>query len=417
MSLLAGSAPPASDPAPTPTPTPTGAGPGFWRRHRAMLLVGLGFALAVALAVATNGPARTGEPLDPDNPGPEGTRALARVLDDQGVEVQVARGLEELEATEVGADDTVVVTSTDLLGEGVAARLREHAGQARVVLVEPTALAASLLGLRVEGENARPDPDADGWEATCDLAGLEGLRVDVDDATTYREPGSGASPGAGCFPADGAGGPGSLLVRQDGVVLLGAGQALTNDQVLRADNAAVALRLLGGGPRLVWFVPRVEDLGAQDAVGVGELLPPWIRPGLWLLALAALALLLWRARRLGPLATEPLPVVVKAVETTLSRGRLYRRAGDRAHAAAALRTATRRRLAARLGLDRREATDAASTGGGDDALARRVAEHTGRETGAVAALLGTGAPAPTTDRQLVQLATDLAALEEEVRHP
>lgn len=414
MSLLAGSAPPTADPA------SAGTGAGFWRRHRAMLLVGLGFALAVALAVVTNGPARTGEPLDPDNPGPEGTRALARVLDDQGVEVQVARGLEELEATEVGAGDTLVVSSTDLLGEGVVARLREHAGQARIVLVEPTGLAASLFDVGLESENALPEGDTDGWEASCDLAGLEGLRVDVDDATTYLDPGATSPPDEACFPADGAGGPGALVVEREGVVLLGAGQALTNDQVLRADNAAVALRLLGGDPRLVWFVPRLDDLGAQEAVGIGELLPPWIRPGLWVLALAALALLVWRARRLGPLATEPLPVVVKAVETTLSRGRLYRRAGDRAHAATALRTATRRRLAARLGLDRREAAapSAASPGGADhDALARRVAEHTGREAAAVAALLGAGATAPTTDRQLVQLATDLATLEEEVRHP
>ncbi len=60
--------------------------------------------------------------------------------------------------------------------------------------------------------------------------------------------------------------------------------------------------------------------------------------------------MLWRGRRLGPLATEPLPVVVKAIETTRSRGRLYRKSGDRAHAADALRSATRARAATRLRL-------------------------------------------------------------------
>ncbi len=38
-------------------------------------------------------------------------------------------------------------------------------------------------------------------------------------------------------------------------MLFGADQALTNDQILRADNAAVALRLLGQDDRLVWYVP------------------------------------------------------------------------------------------------------------------------------------------------------------------
>ena len=46
--------------------------------------------------------------------------------------------------------------------------------------------------------------------------------------------------------------------------------------------------------------------------------------------------MLWRGRRLGPLVVEPLPVVVKAVESTQGRGRLYRRVRDRAHAAGIL---------------------------------------------------------------------------------
>ena len=57
-------------------------------------------------------------------------------------------------------------------------------------------------------------------------------------------------------------------------------------------------------------------------------------PGLWIAGATVVALLLWRVRRLGPLVTEPLPVIVKAIETARSRGRLYRKAGDRAHAAA-----------------------------------------------------------------------------------
>ena len=137
--------------------------------------------------------------------------------------------------------------------------------------------------------------------------------------TRWSTPGPG-----GCFP----GKHGSLVAEpRDGLTLLGAAQALSNDQVLRADNAAALLRLLGSGSRLVWYVPSIDDLVAGDGVSLTTLLPRWIRPGLWLAALAVAALILWRARRLGPLASEPLPVVVKAIETTRSRGRLYRRWG------------------------------------------------------------------------------------------
>ncbi len=121
---------------------------------------------------------------------------------------------------------------------------------------------------------------------------------------------------------------------------------------------------------------------------------------------AVVALLLWRARRLGPLVTEPLPVTVKAIETTRSRGRLYRKSGDRPHAARALRRAARSALAERLHLPSTVPLDA---------LVRDVARRTGRPVEQVAALLHPDAAEPATDHDLITLANDLAALEREVR--
>jgi hypothetical protein len=129
-------------------------------------------------------------------------------------------------------------------------------------------------------------------------------------------------------------------------------------------------------------------------------------PALWATALAGVGLVLWRFRRLGPLVSEPLPVVVRAVETTLSRGRMYRRSNDRAHAAGALRAAARRRAADRLGLGR-AATEA-------DVVAA-VAHQLGRQQAEVAALLATDAPVPGTDQELVALGQALNQLDREVR--
>ena len=96
-------------------------------------------------------------------------------------------------------------------------------------------------------------------------------------------------------------------------------------------------------------------------------------------------------------------MVVRAAESTHSRGRLYRRAGDRGHAATALVTATRRRLHARLRLP------------GDaplEALVAAVAERTGRTPHEVAALLRPATP--TDDTTLVDLGRRLTDLEDEV---
>jgi hypothetical protein len=361
-------------------------------RHRAGALIALGAVVAVVVVALGAGGARTGGRYDPDNPGPYGAQAVARVLEQQGVDVTVARGADELAGARLDAGTTVVVTSTEELGRRTGKDLlRRASGADRVVLVEPEPGLVKALHL---GPLPAAVTVGAGRDAACTDPTFEGLRVSVDTALAF--------PGEGCFPGD----VGALVAERDGVTLFGPGQALTNDQVLRGDNAAAALRVLGGSDRLVWYVPSVADLGPGDGVGLGALLPDWLGPALWLVTLAAVGLVVWRARRLGPLATEPLPVVVKAIETTRSRGRLYRRSRDRAHAADTLRAATRRRLRERLRL-----------GAGDEmALLREVARRTDRSLDEVVALLGP-APPPPTDSALVALATDLTVLDQEVRHP
>lgn len=382
--------------APAGDPPDTAAGPDR-RRRRSTLVVLLGLLLALAAAVAVGTGTRTSDPLDPDNPGPGGAQAVARVLADQGVEVSVARGARALADLDVGPEATVLVVNPGDLGAGALADLAERfADRLWVAGAGPgavQALGSSDAPSRVAVSDARP--------ADCDDPLLSGLEIQVD--RSYAYPG----PAADCFT-----GPDdlSLTTSTAGVGLLGAEELLTNDQVLRADNAAVALRLLGQGDELVWFVPSLTDLTGADGVSLASLLPRWIQPALGLGLLVLAATMLWRGRRLGPLATEPLPVVVRAVETTHSLGRLYRRSGDRPHAAAMLRRAAVRRLARHLQLGRRVSARH------PEAVVRAVAGHLGRSPDEVRTLLSPDTPAPADDAALVTLAGDLAELDREVRH-
>ena len=157
---------------------------------------------------------------------------------------------------------------------------------------------------------------------------------------------------AACFTHDGASVYLSLARRgvTPPMVLLGSTSMPANDQITDASNAAVMLRALGHSGRVVWYVPSREDVPAGGDAGLGSLVPPWLGPVLALGGFAFLGLVLWRGRRFGRLVPEPLPVVVRAVETTESRGRLYRRARDASRAGATLQGATRTRLADYLGL-------------------------------------------------------------------
>lgn len=363
-------------------------------RHRVTLLL-IGAVLLILVVVVVTGAGQdSGRPLDPASHSPDGARATARVLSAQGVRVDVARGADALTATAPDSDTTVLVTSTDQLGESTLRRLRDDAHDSRVVLVEPPPTLTELLHLPA-GAGVAPGTT----QAGCDETWAEDVEIAVDSAYAYPT-------SQGCYATD----AGYLVASADDLVLLGAGQIMSNDQVLRADNAAVTLRLLGAHDRVVWYVPNASDLTGADAGRLSDLLPRWLAPALWTVLLATLGLMLWRGRRLGPLVREPLPVTVRAIETTHSRGRLYRRAGDRYHAAQALRAAAREDAARALKLPPHVIAQ-------PDVLVRALAQHTGRSPEELDALLGPRASTPTHDHDLITLAGQLAELDREVRRP
>ena len=367
---------------------------GWLQRNRSLLVIGLGTMVALLVAVLLSGGPRTAADHDPDNPGAKGARALARVLEQEGVEVEIVRSADALEATTLDPTTTVLVTTPVYLGVSTAERLLTAARDSTVVVAGATPGTVEALGIDAQ---VSPVPLKSPQPAKCTDTGMgdfDGMDIEVDEAASYTT-------SAGCFEADG----GWFLASADkDLVLLGAPGILENDQVLRADNAAVALRLLGQHPRLVWYIPSLDDLIADDGVSLRSLLPPWLVPATWLVGLTMLSVIWWRGRRLGALAVEPLPVSVRSLETTEARGRLYRSASARGHAADVLRQSTRDSIAAHLRLP---ASDIGS-------LVRDVRARIGDSGADVDALIGAEAPAPRSDEELIRLATSLAELDTEV---
>lgn len=364
----------------------------FVRRNRGLLSVLVGvLATVTVLSLLAVRSAGHRDDLDPENPDPAGAQAVARVLAAQGVRLTVVRRAAELERTTVDADTTLMVTSSEHLGRTTARRLHERAaGAGTVVLAAPVPILRKALALPV---TVADDVVAERSDAGCTDDLLVALTIEVEDSTGYASDDPQVTL---CFEG--------LVARTGTTYAVGGAGLFANGQIEKADDAAAALRLLGGHDRLVWYVPDVRDVPAGDTGSVADQLPRGLFPALWLVLVALLATMVWRGRRLGPLVVEPLPVVVKAVESTQGRGRLYHRVRDRSHAAQTLRAATRRRLVSRLGLP--PDTDL-------DGLADAVAAATGSEPATVLDLLD-GRPV-TDDGTLTGLAQDLTALEREVR--
>jgi hypothetical protein len=408
-------APPATDPRPA-TPTGTSVSPTarqVWTRTRGILLALL-LLLAAGIAIAAIRSGAEHGRLDPRSADRSGSRAVAELLNDRGVSTRVVTTLAAARAT-TGPDTTLLVASPDLLTEPQQHALREATrnSDGRTILIAPGEPSVSTLAPGVQADAA---PSFDSTLAPdCALpaarragpADTGGLRYTTDDVHADL-----------CYPSDGlatlvrlpANGGDTGTARSGDTVVLGAPDILSNDRLDDEGNASLALQLLGSRPHLVWYLPSLFDDSATDTGDrtFFDLIPAgWLWGTLQLFVAAALAAL-WRARRLGPLVPEKLPVAIRASETVEGRARLYRRTDARDRAAAALRSATRIRLAPLVGVPPAQAHT-------PEALLPALSARLHGDGQALQPLLF--GPAPGDNAGLIALADRLDALESEVRRP
>ncbi|MFG2196362.1 DUF4350 domain-containing protein [Streptomyces sp. NPDC048639] len=379
--------------------SPTGR--QMWTRSRGLLL---GFAIlviaGVILAVLRSGEQRG--LLDPRSADRYGSRAVAELLADRGVSTEFVTTTDAATAA-ARPGTTVLIAEPDRLTEGQQRKLHGALGKSggRTVLV---GAGESSAGALAPGVRAAEPVDVGTRSPGCDLSAAE--RAGKAELGGNRYDSSGRDADA-CYRSGGL----PTLLRMPGAnggdtVLLGSPDILFNDRLAKEGNASLALQLLGSHDHLVWYLPSLSDTAAGEGDrSFTDLIPEGWHWAVLQLTVAAVLAALWRARRLGPLVTERLPVVIRASEATEGRARLYRKANARDRAAEALRSATRTRLAPLVGVP------AAAAHSRQD-LVPAVSGHLPLPAPDIDDLLF--GPAPADDSALVRLADELDELEHRI---
>ena len=337
-------------------------------------------------------------PFSIHNAGKNGARALARVLEQQGVRVVQVSSPRELVVRASAPNTTAVVIRPWQMQPDVAQAVSELP---RVVYIGlESGVPSDLTGLSTDSTYTQ---DPTHLYAQCSLPAAVrtnrlvrenyGLKISDSEWT-------------GCFP----------ITSEDSLSPLYAYAERTRDQQYRAlivpsslvlnksvadeGNATLALNVLGATPTLVWYLADTDASMMSET----DLSPQWMIPVLILMGVSLLTWGISRGQRLGRLVPENLPSYVPSIETVIGRGRLMQRSRTHAHAARALRLASARRIAARLGVDPRAPRPA---------LEEALRAHTTHFERAVFLLWG---PPPYSDSELVALARELTTLEEEISH-
>ncbi len=341
--------------------------------------------------------ARPGGRMDPASTSANGAHALVTLLRERGVDVVVADTVADAQRA-ARPDSLLLIAQTAYTADDDLLRELADAPGDRLV-VEPTSRTREALAPEVQVA-----PSATyGGEPDCELP--EALRAGVAQfgpTDTFEAVEGSPVDLVSCYS-------GAVVRYQDDegrtITVTGTADFMTNSTLLQEGNAALAMNLAGTQPRVVWYAPQRLESENSGSATVFDLIPERVGWIVWQLWLVVALVALWKARRLGPLVAERLPVVVRASETVEGRGRLYRARRARDRAADALRGATLQRLAPRLGL---------GVHPHPNTVVQAVAQRTATDPNTVHRILF--GPAPGSDDDLLHLAHALDDIERQVAH-
>jgi len=368
-----------------------------WRGWRGWLIVGIIVLLGGAGVAALHHPAANPH-LNPRDVSPVGAHALADIMSELGHQVVMVTSASVAENAATRGS-TLVITSPDYLSKADLQALGRVPASVVLVQPDPVSLAAIVPSVSIIGHPWAVKVTSPGCRLLA--AVLAGPADLGGENLLVHGPGTVAQQ---CYRSRTGPTLVQVQLRWRTVTVLGTDSPLVNYSLADQGNAALSINLLPTH-RIVWLVP--DEVAVPPAATAGpksftELVPLAANLVIIQLFLAALLAAAWRARRLGPLVAEPLPVVVRAAETTEGHGRLYQARRARGQAAKALRSAARARLERAAGVP---------PGSNQDAVVSGLAQRSAMPAERITELLY--GPAPRNDDALVLLARDLDHLERE----
>ncbi|ALR13812.1 hypothetical protein BST43_09865 [Mycobacteroides saopaulense] len=350
--------------------------------------------IVVTALLVTKSPRPEGY-LDPEAVTQRGGHALAQLLRDRDVTVIRATTIDEVRAATRPGSQLMVLDNGNISSEILDVLVGLPGDR---LLLAPYSDTRERLAaqVRITSYQSKKVVEPDCGLREAQRAGA--IQTYIGPTYAYTNPGPGQ---ISCYG-------GALMRYRDGnrtVTVLGDDTLLTNLQLAKQGNAALAMNLAGRSSHLVWYIPERPKVGTSaQPKSMGDLIPDQVNMAIWQLCIVVLLLAIWRGRRLGPVVAEKLPVIVRASETTEGRGRLYRSRRARDLASDALREAARYRIVRRLGLP---------IDGAPQVIATTVAQRVGRDPAEIHHLLF--GPVPSDDQQLTNVTQQLDILERQVR--
>lgn len=345
--------------------------------------------LTLAAAAVMAGPDDDRPLLESGRPG--GALAFVQLVEEMGFEAVRSETPPDTSGT--------FVLLEDLRGMEEAQKVVDWVeGGGRLVLADPESLITRRLGVSVRTivNPVRAERTLAAGCPSPEAVGVDAIMADVTEVSLHTDNPESVL----CFMA-GTGAYVAVVRHGSGTaVMTGGPSAFTNRLLLRAHNSAFALRAIGART-VIAFGPPINSAEDPDRYGVWAALPAGAKVFLVQIVVATIVFALVRGRRFGRSIPEDPVSPIPSGELVRASARLYRSARATGFASRLLRQAALRRLSRRYGILEAEVE-----------LLRRLAARSGMDEERVTEVLG--GSVPHDDEDLIRLASDLDALEEEL---
>lgn len=348
-----------------------------------------------------------------------GGRAFVEVLRDNGRDLTTTESYEQAGSALDEGGTVALYTGDGTLSDAAIEDLSARAADsgARIVLIDPRQdvelwTDALLYDYLTPGQ---APPTRRAPACTAETANTAGAVRHEDTGSEYFSTTSEPDDAVFCYGADSGdvvphgvyaevphGEAGGTLT------VMGSAQWFANGTLASEGHMSLIAGVLDADRPLTYYYPVASDQPTDGEDGAAGGPPTWLFPRwavaalLWSLPVVLVALLVY-GRRLGPLAIEPLPVIVPAAETVRGRSALLQRSRARAEALADLRTAALVRIGRRLALP----PDAPAA-----EVVARAAAGAGLDPAWARAVLLT--EQPHDDETLIRISIDITTIESEV---
>lgn len=350
----------------------------------------LGVAL-VAVVMLTAGSGGSGPPYSPRSVEPYGAKGIVEVLEDLGAEVRTGSPLPE-------RSDRSALMLEDRLRPDDRDELRRWVRNGGVLVVADPF--STFLPQRIE-----PLPDQ-----INQAPGQTNCRIDaLADVRTLDLPPDAWSLDTDLNPAClGTRTQAFVVAAPEGngaIVAVGSRRLFTNEWLDEADAAVLVVSLLAPDPTdasVAFLGPSLAAFGEEDA---DDLVAIRVRNAMYMLAASFILYAIHRARRVGAVVPEPLPVHLHGSEVVLQAGLLSERAADPGSAATVLRRGL---------LSRARGTLALAPESSDRQIAESIGARLGLSSDHAHRVLFA---AVETERELLDVAQEIAAIEHTLSNP